>query len=300
MGLKSVPLAATIPSRGVSTMSIPLPSAASASQPLNSQAGMPTPQSPAVVTSNSTYAPSPTTPSGSGSSAIPATPGSGTTVFLRVNLYSTLEVKQTTTIGVSSNMRMSEIFDLICKKRKYDINHYVLKMADTKTDVPMDKRLDELGVAEVCVLKKDRGGAGDIFLRPPEEVASEELSMAKQRQREMSVASMGEFTSNTYKQYHVTQKLFVGRQDRHLTIDGDYIHIVPLESRNIFDSMRTSTYHVGSVIYCKPYKKGAPNFKLSVGKGSDVKTFELEAASGAEACKLHFLSFLDVDVGFLY
>ena len=88
---------------------------------------------------------------------------------------------------------MREVFEQICRKRKYDSRNYVLKMADTKTDVPLDRTLASLGVTEFCVLKRGGGGgklnglfkcrfliillnnhsaptlAGDIFLRPPDE-----------------------------------------------------------------------------------------------------------------------------------
>lgn len=73
-------------------------------------------------------------------------------------LLQTLEVKQTTTLQAPGNMLMSEVFETICKKRKYESKDYVLKMPDTKTDVAMDKTLDQLKVYEFCVLKRDRGG----------------------------------------------------------------------------------------------------------------------------------------------
>jgi len=95
----------------------------------------------------------------------PSTPSSAaTTYFLRIHLYSTLEVKQTTTVQMPSNLLMSEVFAQICQKRKYDTKDYVLKMPDTKTDVPLDKTLAELKVQEFCVLKRDRGG-GKSFLK---------------------------------------------------------------------------------------------------------------------------------------
>jgi hypothetical protein len=72
---------------------------------------------------------------------------------------------------MQGHMLMSEVFDHICRKRKYDLKNYVLKMADTKTDVPLDQTLESLRATEFCVLKRDRGGAGDIFLRPPDEVS---------------------------------------------------------------------------------------------------------------------------------
>lgn len=97
------------------------------------------------------------------------TRGKVETYLLRVHLYSTIEVKQTTVLKAPSNTLLSDVFEQICEKRKYNTADYVLKMADTKTDVPLDKTLEQLKVMEFCVLKRDRGGAGDIFLRPPDE-----------------------------------------------------------------------------------------------------------------------------------
>jgi hypothetical protein len=33
--------------------------------------------------------------------------------------------------------------------------------------------------------------------------------------------------------------MLVGRHERLFTIDGDYIHIMPLENKNLFDTMKT-------------------------------------------------------------
>lgn len=58
---------------------------------------------------------------------------------------------------------MSEVFVIICNKRKYDPKDYILKMADTKTDVPLDQTLEQLNVTEFCVLKRSSGGGIYIF-----------------------------------------------------------------------------------------------------------------------------------------
>lgn len=79
-----------------------------------------------------------------------------TTIYLKIHLYSTLEVKQTTTLVATSNLLMSEVFEKICAKRKYASKDYVFKMADTKRDVPMTKKLGEFKETEFCVLKRDR------------------------------------------------------------------------------------------------------------------------------------------------
>ena len=85
---------------------------------------------------------------------------SGGNVFVKVHLYSTLEVKQTTTVSLPGDMLLSEVLVVCCKKRKIDPNDYTLKMADTKTDIPLDRTLESLGLTELCLLKKDRGPSG--------------------------------------------------------------------------------------------------------------------------------------------
>jgi hypothetical protein len=87
--------------------------------------------------------------------------GTSASVFLKIHLYSTLEVKQTTTMQMPLNLTMQEVFDRICVKRKYDSKDYILKMPDTKTDVPMDKTLEQMECIEFCVLKRSSGGGND-------------------------------------------------------------------------------------------------------------------------------------------
>jgi len=55
-------------------------------------------------------------------------------------------------------MLLRDVFKSICQKRKYNINDYVLKMADTKSNVDLDKTLEQSKLEEICVLKRDRGG----------------------------------------------------------------------------------------------------------------------------------------------
>lgn len=212
----------------------------------------------------------------------------GGNYFIKVHLYSTLEVKQTTTVNLSGDMLLSEVLDICCKKRKIDSNDYTLKMADTKTDVPLDRTLESLGLEEICLLKKDRGpSAGDIFLRPPEETDQEEY--------EQPVYRSDEYTS-VYKKFNVTRKMakMMGRHERVLAIDGDYVYIMPPENKNLFDSVKTTSFHINSVVSCKQMKKSWPSFKMSVQRERDVKIYEFEAASPQEAfeicSKIHFMS----------
>ncbi|KAJ3286687.1 hypothetical protein HK104_008909 [Borealophlyctis nickersoniae] len=181
-----------------------------------------------------------------------------------------------------TNIPMSEVFAQICQKRKYDPSKYVFKMADTKTDVPLDKTLEQLKVTEFCVLKAG-GGAGDIFLRPPDEIKEGENGEAQQPR----FVEPDEYSS-MYRQYAVTHKQLMGRHSRLLTLDGDYVHLMAAENKNFFDIMKTSSHHISTVVSCKVAKSKSSHLKLVVhgSRAADLKTYDLEASSQQEAADI--------------
>lgn len=207
-----------------------------------------------------------------GSSSTGSVQGKKPTYFIKVHLYSTLEVKQTTTVSLPGDMLLADVLVYCCRKRKIEPNDYTLKMADTKTDVPLDRTLESMGLTELCLLKKDRGpSAGDIFLRPPEELERDDDDF------QQPAYISDEYTS-VYKKYTVTRKLHLqmmlgtsGRaQERTLAIDGDFIYLMPPESRGaVFglgrgESMKTLSFHISNVISCKQIKRASPVFKLTI------------------------------------
>jgi len=198
------------------------------------------------------------------------TDSSSKTYFIRVNLYSTLEVKQTTTQQFPSNMLLRDVFKSICQKRKYDIKDYVLKMADTKTDVPLDKTLEQAKLQEICVLKRDRGGAGDIFLRPPDEKDQSTLDSLSLNQDDYS---------SIYKQWTVSYRHFMGKSECILIIDGEYIYITSNENK----FLKKTSYHIGSVEMCRTHHKNNSIIKFMIKRAHDTKSYEFEAASSQEA-----------------
>ncbi|KAI8616046.1 stress-activated map kinase interacting protein 1-domain-containing protein [Chytriomyces sp. MP71] len=205
-------------------------------------------------------------------------------IFIKIHLYSTLEVKQTTTFAFTGDTRMAEVFETICRRRHYDPAHYVLKMADTRTDVPPERALEDVGSVEFCVLKKDRGGAGDIFLRPPGESTPTAAGDVHEFSREEI-----EFV---YRQYSVTQRQLMGRNERLLTLDGEYVHVMSVgEVRGNVNA--TASFHVSALVSCLLLRRQGRQFRLTVAKGAGgvgpgagaaiATSFEFEAASEAQA-----------------
>ncbi|KAJ3342646.1 hypothetical protein HDU93_001626 [Gonapodya sp. JEL0774] len=238
----------------------------------------------------------PTSPSSSapplpvGSTANPAGPnpspsgGGNDLVFLKIHLYSTLEVKQTTTLPFHRSTTLGDVFLAVCRKRKYDEKQYVFKMSDTKTDVAKEKRIDESEEREFCVLKRDRGGAGDIFLRPPDEV--QPVSTTER-------PIMAEEFAGVYKQYLVHHRTLLGRSGRLLTLDGDHLHVTPVEGGGVFGTGKmlaptSATFRI-TVFRGSEQKQQSGGGVSGGGQGSkekETRVIELEAGSAQEAVEI--------------
>ncbi|KAI9207201.1 uncharacterized protein BJ171DRAFT_566035 [Polychytrium aggregatum] len=208
--------------------------------------------------------------------------------FLKVNLYSTLTVKQTTTIPFASNMLIKDVFDYICRKWKYDPKEYVLKLVDNKTLLPMDITLEEAQITEFGVHKR-YGGAGDIF------------GASQEQANDADTVDAFDLRGDEFKRYSVYYKNFVGaRYERDFTIDGDHIYILSAENRSILNRTKTIdsdgriwfrgillqlSYSVADVISCKQVSVNSPVFKFVASRGpsGDPKGHEFEAMSPKEA-----------------
>lgn len=191
-------------------------------------------------------------------------------VFLKIHLYSTLEIKQTTIMQMPLNISMQEVFNRICAKRGYDQKDFILKMADVKTDVPLDKTLQQVDCIEFCVLKRSSGGAGDIFLRPQDELD------AKEDKFDFS----SEDFRTMFKQYNVVSNKLMGRQERVLTVDGEYIHLDGAESKGFFDRGKSAVSHnFKDVISCVQPKTTTSTFRLTVQRADGNKIYEFDAGT---------------------
>ncbi|CAG8546454.1 9399_t:CDS:2 [Ambispora gerdemannii] len=215
-------------------------------------------------------------------------------VFLRVRLTSSSEVAHTTMINVMAEQRLYDVLENVCRKRKLDSKEYTFKSIDKNHFLDLEKTIDSLGVnPELALVKKSNERARSDAV-PPQN-GSKSLRISRRTLEEPIYVSSTEYMS-VYQKYTVNRKMpmFVGRHERSLAIDGDYIHIMPSESRTMFDSMKTSSYHISSVTSCKQDKKLSTNFKLVIDRESGNKTYDFEAVDARQAgeiCKnIKFLS----------
>lgn len=83
--------------------------------------------------------------------------------LVKVHVYSTLEVKQTTVLCCTPRMLLEDVLAQICKKRNVNTAEYTFKAPDTRSDIRMDQTLEKLGLHEICMVKKDCGKSGISF-----------------------------------------------------------------------------------------------------------------------------------------
>ncbi|KAM3588662.1 Component of a membrane-bound complex containing the Tor2p kinase [Umbelopsis sp. WA50703] len=212
------------------------------------------------------------------------------TQHFRIRLMTNEEVSATTTLPVHAQMFMGDVLELVCRKRKLDTNEYILTFADYNMIVPNDTTVESLsGIIDLCLVKKSAAAASHMW-RSPSKKKKEDLYPAGLFSPNTSNPSTNESSMSSYKRYTVNRKMpmFVGKRESVLAIDGDYVHIMPPEKIGMFDSVKTTSFHVSQVLSCKQSKKAPSNFKIVVIKerDHDHKTYELEAESAKDARKL--------------
>ena len=105
-----------------------------------------------------------------------------------------------------------------------------------------------------------------------------------------SSADRADLTYHT-QSYVVQRKMPMplGRHERILSLDNDYIHIMPSETKLVSGPVRTASYHISQVANCKTSRRVPSSFKLIVWRDKDkgdVKRYDFEAGSGRMAAEI--------------
>lgn len=144
-------------------------------------------------------------------------------------------------------MFVGDVLEMVCRKRKLDPNLYILKIADKDVVVPLDRTMESLHeVHEMTLTKKSEttsSGSGSVIWRGTRHRRKD--NNADILPALPSSTSAGSSTPNEYmgqyKKYIVNRKssMLVGRHERVLAIDGEYIHLMPPEQKGMFERMKT-------------------------------------------------------------
>jgi len=151
-------------------------------------------------------------------------------IFLRVLITPNSEVKYKTTLQVPSDMYLADVLETICRKRQLaDVDQWAFVVPEQNIVVPLDRTVESLqGNHDLALVRRQdlghQAGSGALTGQSTNPNASIFKRMSQPAQQFRS----GKEIASTYKSYTVNRKQasFLGRHERILTIDGDWIHIM--------------------------------------------------------------------------
>ncbi|PIL27348.1 hypothetical protein GSI_10495 [Ganoderma sinense ZZ0214-1] len=222
----------------------------------------------------------------------------GPPLFLRIRIASAADEPGhvSTTIQASGGMYMAEVLEAVVQRRKLsDAKDYalVVEVGDVKMNIPLDRTVHSLqGKRELILMKRNMLREYGVEVRERKGTTDPNASIftADAATQEQTMSQMLDY-NNAYRKYTVYRKMpmMVTRSARMLTIDGGYIHIIPTvtKAKHLFDSGKTSSYHLKSVVACQQSSKNSATFKLVVHSEADRnKRYEFEAESPKLAAEI--------------
>ncbi|PPR03334.1 hypothetical protein CVT24_012574, partial [Panaeolus cyanescens] len=224
-----------------------------------------------------------------------ATSNHGPQIFLRIRVEDRDDaVHISTTIPVSAGMYMQEALELVCRRRKLaNPADWALLLIDNtrpnkrKILIPLDRTVASLqGKRELLLVSRAMIPFMDVeMLKTSGRTTDPNASIFTKSiadDQDLQTSSVLDYRS-AYKKYTIYRKMpmLVARQERTLAIDGVYIHIMPVanKAKAVFDSGKTSSYHIKSIADCQQSTKASSIFKLVLNRGAGNKRYDFEAES---------------------
>ncbi|KAF2836811.1 hypothetical protein M501DRAFT_959526 [Patellaria atrata CBS 101060] len=247
-----------------------------------------------------------------------ATPRTGAMKTLTVHFTDSEFNSRTTTMEVTADTYLAEIFDQACKRLHVDKGAYVLKVHGTSTVAPPDRTVEALGDRLALDLSRKRfmgDGAFGLSGSPASSSPNAPLLISSTGTPKKTRKGLGVWhplaqrndtflsASTTYKRYAVTRKQpmsFASSSARILALDGEYMHIMPSESnKNLYSGNignktgplepnpgKTTTVHFRDVVGSKVSRRHPRMFRVVVFKERETKRYDFEAQSATEASEI--------------
>ncbi|THV04470.1 hypothetical protein K435DRAFT_649347, partial [Dendrothele bispora CBS 962.96] len=217
----------------------------------------------------------------------------GPQMFLRIRIADNADaVHVSTTIPVSTGMYMQEVLDTVCRKPMLGLGNpgdYALLVSKHRIYIPLDRTVASLqGERELLLVKRSMLPSMGVDVMKAGKTTDPNASIFKRNSDtpEVKLSSTLDFTA-AYKKYTIYRKLpmLVARQEKTLAIDGGYVHIMPstnnaAKAKAVFETGRTSSYHIKSIVDCQQSTKSPHIFKLvlnRVDRSGSNKRYYFEA-----------------------
>ncbi|KTW27903.1 uncharacterized protein T551_02870 [Pneumocystis jirovecii RU7] len=226
-------------------------------------------------------------------------------IRLKVLLYPRIQSLKNSILYVTNETYIGNVLDEICRINNLDQTKFILRIAETNTPLSNDCKVYDLkNQYELELIERS------YFMIPKFERFSniERIGMFKKKEMKILTyafyigttnernklkkmpenknhAALDRAINNSYEKYIVWRRQsmsFMGRHERMLVIDGDYIYIMPLEQKTFFDTPKTLSIHTSTIVNCKQTDK-LLTFNFTVMKSKELKKYDFEASSKAEA-----------------
>ncbi|KAF8707786.1 SAPK-interacting protein 1 (Sin1), Pleckstrin-homology, partial [Rhizoctonia solani] len=220
----------------------------------------------------------------------------GPSIFLRIKVAAKADVHYSTTINVTADTYMADVLEHVCRKRRLqDVKEWALMTENPSILIPLDRTVASLtGTKELLLVKRsllDSLGLGKHSRVPRSSDPNASIfDMLQDANPGRGFSSSMDYreaykASRNRQKFTVHRKIpmLVGRHERIIAIDGDYIHIMPSNNRAFLDTMKTSSYHIKTVMGCKKTKKAPNSIKLVVLRDGGSKRYDFEAEDEKQA-----------------
>ncbi|KAK6341247.1 hypothetical protein TWF696_008333 [Orbilia brochopaga] len=204
---------------------------------------------------------------------------------------------QSVVIRITSDTYIGEVLDIICKKKHLDSSRHILRILGTTIIVPLDRLVKHLeGREELELVIRgpfdqilDKNESPNMSNQQPSSLFGKQAGR-RNTLLSQSITAHDVLSSAGYQKFTVWRKMpmsFISRHERVLAIDGEYVHIMPSDqNKTLFDSPKTTSIHISSIIGCKQSRKAPLNFKIIAMKSREWKRYAFEAMSQEQAAEI--------------
>lgn len=191
---------------------------------------------------------------------------------------------QMITLDVTTDTYLADVLDTVCKRRQLDKANHVLKLAGSGTVVLVDRTVESIGnCMDLDLFRRRFATDGPLTMSgSPSSSSGTQERTDQRRARRQHVAPMtsqhplaqeasdpdragGGARSRRYTVWRKQPMRFVGMNERVLTLDGEYLHILPAPSgKTMFEGQtKNMTFHFSNIVGCKVSHRHPTNFKVS-------------------------------------
>jgi len=216
----------------------------------------------------------------------------GASVFLKVRVAETADATYySTTVHVTTDTYLADVLDMVCRKKKIaNPKDYALLLEDLSILVPLDRTVTSLqGMKDLCIMKQALLDSLNPGLgKKPGRATDPNASIFDKNKHYSDLPQDVIDFSSAYKKYTIYRRIpgVFGSHERVLAIDGDYIHIMPSATKALLDSLKTSSYHIKTVVKCNMSKKASASVKLIVRREGGNKRYDFEAENAQLAAEI--------------